>query len=186
MGVLLALLLFRVLYKLSRKEFLLLFDIILVIVPLGIMLGRLGNYLNQELYGISVQINGFPQFIRPDFIINFLHKLGFLHIYSNVDGNLRVNTNFLSMLFEGLALFIGTSLLFFKMLKKQKFSVGKISCFFIIGYSIVRFLLEYLRNDAQSEFIGRFTKSQRFFLLFFLCGILFLFLLQRKKAEPLS
>jgi phosphatidylglycerol:prolipoprotein diacylglycerol transferase len=51
-GVILALVAYRFFFKLSRKEFLLLLDCILVVVPLGIFLGRLGNFLNQELYGI--------------------------------------------------------------------------------------------------------------------------------------
>ena len=40
--------------KFSFKEIVLLFDVILAIVPFGIMLGRIGNFLNQELYGIVV------------------------------------------------------------------------------------------------------------------------------------
>jgi phosphatidylglycerol:prolipoprotein diacylglycerol transferase len=182
-GVMLALLLFRFFFRLSRKEFLLLFDIILVVVPLGIFLGRLGNYLNQELYGISVQINGFPQFIRPDFIINLLHKLGLLHIYPNVDGNLRVNTNLLSMLFEGITLFAVNSVLFRKMIKKQFFQIGKITSWFMIGYSGFRFLFEYLRNDSQAEFVGLFTKSQWVFLVVFVGGWLILFLSTQVKSS---
>ena len=38
----------------SRKEFLVLFDVILVVVPLGIFFGRFGTFLNQELYGIAI------------------------------------------------------------------------------------------------------------------------------------
>ena len=40
--------------RFSAKEFLLLGDLILAFVPFGIMLGRIGNFLNQELYGIVV------------------------------------------------------------------------------------------------------------------------------------
>jgi prolipoprotein diacylglyceryltransferase len=40
--------------KFRFKEIVLLFDIILAILPFGIMLGRIGNYLNQELYGVVV------------------------------------------------------------------------------------------------------------------------------------
>ncbi|HBB04966.1 TPA: hypothetical protein DCZ39_09100 [Patescibacteria group bacterium] len=36
------------------KEIVLLFDILLAIMPFGIMLGRIGNFLNQELYGVVV------------------------------------------------------------------------------------------------------------------------------------
>jgi phosphatidylglycerol:prolipoprotein diacylglycerol transferase len=122
-GVLIALFLFRFFFHLSRKEFLLLFDIILVLVPLGILLGRFGNYLNQELYGISVQVNGFPQFIWPTAVINVLWELGILHIYPNVDGNVRVNTNLLSMLFEGVCLLVVNGAILFRMLKKRFFKI---------------------------------------------------------------
>jgi prolipoprotein diacylglyceryltransferase len=40
--------------KFRFKELVVLFDLIVSILPFGIMLGRLGNYLNQELYGIVV------------------------------------------------------------------------------------------------------------------------------------
>ncbi|MDR0608370.1 MAG: prolipoprotein diacylglyceryl transferase [Candidatus Peribacteria bacterium] len=178
-GVLLALVVFRFFFQLSRKEFVLLLDCVLVIVPVGIFLGRLGNFLNQELYGISVQINGFSQFIRPDFVINLLRKIGLLHIYPNVDGNLRVNTNLLSMLFEGITLFVLHSVLFRKMIKRQLFQMGKITSWFMIGYSGFRFLFEYLREDSQAEFVGFFTKSQRVFLVIFICGIV-LFVVSQK------
>jgi prolipoprotein diacylglyceryltransferase len=40
--------------RFSFKEIVLLFDIIIAILPFGIMLGRIGNFLNQELYGVVV------------------------------------------------------------------------------------------------------------------------------------
>jgi len=40
--------------KLRFKEIVVLFDLVLAIVPFGIMLGRIGNFLNQELYGVVV------------------------------------------------------------------------------------------------------------------------------------
>ena len=60
-GVVVSAIVFRFLYRLSWKEWLILFDCILVIVPLGILLGRLGNFLNQELYGIVFQNPGFSE-----------------------------------------------------------------------------------------------------------------------------
>jgi prolipoprotein diacylglyceryltransferase len=40
--------------KFTLKETVLVLDVILAIVPFGVMLGRIGNFLNQELYGIVV------------------------------------------------------------------------------------------------------------------------------------
>ncbi len=52
----------------------------------------------------------------------------------------------------------------------------------LFGYSLIRFLLEYIRQDSQWEFVWRFTKSQRFFLLFmFLCGFFIIRKMIRKK-----
>jgi prolipoprotein diacylglyceryltransferase len=98
-------------------------------------------------------------------------------VYPRVDEALRINTNLLSMLFEGLLLFAVNSILFRKMIKKQFFQIGKITSVFLIGYSLFRFFFEYLRNDAQAEFVGLFTKSQWFFLMVFVGGWIVLFLL---------
>jgi prolipoprotein diacylglyceryltransferase len=100
-----------------------------------------------------------------------------------VDTALRINTNLLAMLFEGLLLLIGNSILFCKMIKKQIFHVGKISSQFMIGYSVCRFFLEYLRNDTQAEFVGMFTKSQWFFMGVFVIGIITIFFF---SPTPLS
>jgi prolipoprotein diacylglyceryltransferase len=100
-------------------------------------------------------------------------------VYPAVDDALRINTNLLAMLFEGIALFVVNSLLFWKMVKKQIFQIGKISSIFVIGYSAFRFLFEYLRADAQAEFVGIFTKSQRFFVVAFIVGWIFFFFSQR-------
>ena len=49
----------------------------------------------------------------------------------------------------------------------------------------MRFLFEYLRNDSQAEFVGIFTKSQRFFVFFVVFGICLFFLSNRMKVEKL-
>jgi len=53
-GVMISLLVLAWKKRLTRKESLLLGDLIFAALPLGIMLGRIGNYLNQELYGVVV------------------------------------------------------------------------------------------------------------------------------------
>lgn len=178
-GVILALLLFRFFFKLSWKEFLLLFDMVLVIVPLGIFFGRLGNYLNQELYGIAV-----AQLSLSDSMVSTLQALRLVHVYPHVDDVLRVNTNLLSMIFEGICLFIVNGALFLSQLRKKSFKVWIISSCFLVGYSGIRFLFEYLRNDSQAEFIGRFSKSQRVFLVVFVVGVgLWIYSHQRSREN---
>lgn len=155
-GVVLALLLLNKIYKLSRKDLLVLFDLILVIVPIGIILGRYGNFLNQELYGI----------IAPARVPEIL-----THTYPQIDNATRINTNLISMLAEWFLTFFISITLFLKQFITKKITPGVISVTFILLYSTSRFLFEYLRQDSQSQFMGRFTTTQWFMLCFFLFGI---------------
>ena len=84
-GVIVAILIVDKLFKLSRTELFILFDVLLVVVPLGIILGRLGNFLNQELYGI----------IAPSW-----RPAALTHTYTKIDTLPRINTNLISMLLE--------------------------------------------------------------------------------------
>ena len=179
-GVVFAVILFKVFFRLSWKEWLFLFDCILVVVPLGIFFWRLGNFLNQELYGIVFQNPGFSEWV-----VSFLKGIGFLHVYPQVDNILRINTNLLSMLFEWILLLVLNVCIFFKMIKRNLFSVGLVSSIFVVGYGLFRFFLEYLRNDSQSEFVGIFTKSQRFFVFFLLFGCFLFFFVKRQNKKLL-
>ena len=177
-GVVIALAVLARKKKFSFKEIILLFDVLLAIVPFGIMIGRIGNYLNQELYGIIVS-SRLPRLWYP--IFSLLNDLNIFHVYSQVDMQLRVNTNFLASFFEWFLLLLFTLSIIRKRIKKKTVQPGKIVAMFLIRYSCVRFLLEYLRVDSQSEFHGRFSVSQRFFLGFFALGILMLAFRKRLK-----
>jgi len=164
--------------KLRFKEIVLLFDLVLAIVPFGIMLGRIGNFLNQELYGIVVS-DRLPRLGYP--LFSLLNDVKIFHVYPQVDEFLRVNTNLLSSFFEGLVLLIVTLSVVSTRVKRKIVQPGKIVAIFLIGYSFIRFFLEYLRADSQLEFHGRFSISQWFFLLFFLLGIILLVYRKRLK-----
>lgn len=161
------------------NEIVLLLDIILAIVPFGIMLGRIGNFLNQELYGIIVS-GWLPRLWYPLFSI--LNDLHIFQVYPQIDQQLRVNTNLLASVFEGLVLLIITMSIIRKRVKTKTLQPGKIVAIFLLWYSGVRFLLEYLRADSQLEFHGWFSVSQRFFLCFFLLGVVTL-VRQKKNSK---
>ncbi len=180
-GVVIAVLCYKFIYALQWKEFVLLFDIILVLVPFGIFLGRFGNYLNQELFGIIFT----NSLWFSESMIAIFQKLNFLHVYPKVDSFLRINTNQLSMCLEGGLLFLVNGILFRKQIRKKVISIGKISGWFLLLYSIIRFFLEYLRNDSQTEFIGIFTKSQWFFVFAFAISLWFLIYFAPKHEENL-
>lgn len=166
--------------KRSKDDFLGIFDTILSIAPLGILLGRIGNFLNQEIYGIPVP-NDF--WWLPNTVIQRATNRNIFYIYETIDTQLRVNTNFLAAFFEWLLLLLICGGVMIYSIYKKKFYPSRISALFILGYGFVRFFLEYLRVDSQSEFIGYLTKSQYFFVLFMIIGIYFLRCYHPTKSE---
>ena len=154
-GVIAAIMILDRIHKLTRKEFFIIFDLILVIVPVGIILGRYGNFLNQELYGI----------VAPGRLPSFL-----THVYPAIDDQVRVNTNLLALLLEGVLIFIISAGMFIRQYVTRRLTPGKIATTFIMLYALIRFGLEYLRADSQGQFIGPFTTTQRGMIFFFIFG----------------
>lgn len=75
------------------------------------------------------------------------------------------------MFSEGLVLAIVLRCLFHTKVRSDTWQTGQLAMTFLGGYSVVRFILEYLRQDSQYEIIGRFSKSQRFFIVFVIVAI---------------
>jgi len=68
-AVILALILWSYMYK---KSLLQVSDEVIAIIPIGLMLGRIGNYINSELYGyanytgpFAMMHDGIPHFPSP-------------------------------------------------------------------------------------------------------------------------
>lgn len=168
--------------KFSRKEYIILLDLLCCILPICIAFWRLWNFLNQELYWI---IFSNPLW-RSEWIVWTLTSLWFLHIYNKIDSYLRINTNLLSIIFEWILLFITLIIIFVKQIKNNKRKIWKIWVIFLLRYSIIRFLFEYIRQDSQSEFIWPFTRSQRFFVIFIITWIIIAICLNRHPKENLE
>lgn len=168
--------------RFSRKEFVILLDLLCCILPLCIAFWRLWNFLNQELYWIIFN----NSFWRTEWTIWTLTSLWFLHIYDKIDSSLRINTNLLSIIFEWIVLFITLIIIFTKQIKNDKRKIWKIWLIFLLRYSIIRFLFEYIRQDSQSEFIWPFTRSQRFFVIFIIIWLTLWICLFRYPKENLE
>ncbi len=122
LGVLVALLWFGV----SRKRpFLEVGDFVAPCVPTGLMVGRLGNFINGELWGRQADASlpwamSFPQ---------------------SGSAMARHPSQLYQALMEGLLLFL---ILWF--LAKRKQPLGRVSGAFLLGYGVFRFIAEYFRE----------------------------------------
>ena len=172
-GVLIALLFIKKKYNLNLKNFLTVTDLILLVAPFGIMLGRIWNFLNQELYWKVIN-QDIISFLWNN-LTNLLQHIKLFYIYSHVDNNLRINTNFIESFLEGFVIFTTLNLIFWKKIKKGAFTPWKITSLFLILYGIFRFFAEFLRYYPQTEFIWIFTKTQWIMIGFVILGISLLF-----------
>lgn len=140
-------------------------DFLALLAPIAIFFGRLGNFFNVELYGRMTEKSWgmiFPQVFPV--------------------GTLRHPSTLYEAFFEGIVLFV--SLLFVR--KKMPFA-GSLTCLFLSGYAIARFIGECFREpDPQMGlyFYEIFSFGQILSLVMFVCGVmLFLWLQKTSRAK---
>ena len=149
--------------KKNNQNSFLYMDIVALVAPIGIFLGRIANFINSELYGTITNVPWSVKFIQ-------------------VDNLPRHPSQLYEALLEGVLLFL--ILMYFR----NKFSnkPGIISGLFLIFYSIFRFFIEFYRiPDEQLGFIFlNLTMGQVVSLIFMLSGlILFYFKYETHKNK---
>ena len=136
-------------------------DLISLVAPIGLFLGRIANFINSELYGNQTELFWAVKFLAID------------NIY-------RHPSQLYEALFEGLILFW----LLNYIAKKDNFKIhGLISSLFLVFYSLFRFILEFFRApDTQIGYvIYQFTLGQFLSLIFFLIGTLLYFRIRNEN-----
>ena len=147
-GVILATAIFSKKHKINSYIFL---DLIALVAPIGLFLGRIANFINSELYGRETDI-----FWSVKFVV--------------IDNISRHPSQIYEAIFEGLILFF----LLNHFAKKDSFkNPGLISSMFLIFYSFFRFILEFFRApDYQIGYlIYQLTLGQFISIVFFSLGI---------------
>jgi len=139
--------------RLKRMDVLAWGDMIIAGVPLGYTFGRLGNFINGELYGrittlpwgmVFPQAREFPA--KVAWVREFAARAGL-----NLSGLSTVNlprhpSQLYEAFFEGLILWL---ILWFGLRKRSRTKGGLLG-WYLIGYGAFRFLIEYLREpDAD-------------------------------------
>ncbi|MEG3592106.1 MAG: prolipoprotein diacylglyceryl transferase [Pseudomonadota bacterium] len=127
-GVLIALWLYSLKYK---KNYLALLDFVAPLVPIGLGAGRIGNFINGELWGKATDL---PWGV----------------VFQNAGEIPRHPTQIYECLLEGFVLFV--ILWLFSM---QRRPVGSVIALFLICYGAFRFIIEFLRvPDPQLSYIA--------------------------------
>lgn len=156
------------LYFFARKkeqDYFLLADLLCFVAPVAIFFGRIGNFMERELYGRITQ------------------TAWGMHFPGVPGGHLRHPSTLYEAFGEGVLLFL---FLFF--LRRRHSSPGQLIAWFFIGYGLIRFFIEYFREPDQGlvPIFNLLTRGQFFsiFLVFF--GIVILVWSGRKNHGKIS
>jgi phosphatidylglycerol:prolipoprotein diacylglycerol transferase len=145
----------------NKKSFWKIADLMIVTAPIGLGLGRIGNFINGELYGRVTQVPWGMIFAKGGPLPRHPSQL-----YEST--------------LEGGVLFL---ILWF--LKDKRLPAGSLLGTFLVCYGAFRFFVEFLREpDAHLGFIfGPFTMGQALSAFMIAGGIVLLFYLKIKERH---
>ena len=191
--------------KVKKFSWLVLLDLGVTAIPLGYMFGRIGNFINGELWG---RVSTIPWGIIFPYAPRFSTSEEWVRIAASKNGmeiatagefiNLpRHPSQLYEAFFEGIFLW---AILWFVFRKRKKFN-GQMIGLYLIGYGIVRFIIEYFREpDKGLDFpiqalsgpnylltsLFNISTGQILCFLMILSGSLLLVILNRRAKSSLK
>lgn len=148
----------------NRLDFFGMADLIVPCIPLGYTFGRLGNFINGELFGRVTT-----------------HPIGMFFPFAPGSGR-RHPSQLYEAFFEGIVLFI-----VLWAVKNRVTTRGAMLALYLMGYGLVRFFIEYTRQpDAHLGFIFfSLSMGQLLCLAMILAGgVLLLYLKKQSRIQP--
>lgn len=164
-GVFCGLLLFCHKYHFSLYQ---LGDLVSIVAPIGICLGRIANFINGELWGKVTDVSWawiFPQSAPPGFPLEMIPPRHPSQLYQAG--------------LEGLLLALWLQ---FRFWIRPARHAGQLAAEFFIGYAILRTLGELFREPDASLLFG--LSRGTFYSLFLLIAGVVIAFLTRKRSEP--
>lgn len=159
LGVLAAMVLYA---RKTGKRWLTIMDFVAPLVPLGLGAGRLGNFINGELWGRQTDV-------------------AWGMVFPHVDSLLRHPSQLYQFALEGIVLF---ALIWWYSSKPRP--LGAVSGLFLIGYGTLRFLVEFTREP--DSFLGllafNLSMGQWLSLPMILVGLWMLWWANSQRQDP--
>ncbi len=160
-------------------------DYTCLVVPFGLFFGRLGNFINAELWGHTTQSNfgiRFPLYAEKGGY--FAWKKGWEALGPNLQkvaenlnqyyGPLRHPSQLYEALLEGVLIFLVVFGAY-----RLKARRGVMSWIFIMLYGLFRFLVEFVRAPSDWAY-GWFTGGMAYSLPMFIIGAVMLFITMKR------
>ncbi|MDT9587404.1 MAG: prolipoprotein diacylglyceryl transferase [Candidatus Arsenophonus melophagi] len=144
----------------THRHFFQVSDFIAALIPFGIGLGRIGNFINGELFG-RVTLHTpwailFPSSQYEDIQMINQNPSLLLPILEQYGALPRHPSQLYEMFFEGVVLFIMLNLFI-----RKTHKIGSVSGFFLIGYGVFRTCIELFRQpDAQLGLFNGISMGQ--------------------------
>ena len=163
-------------WYLKRKKIPLLpvLDMVSVGFFIGQIIGRFGNFMNQEAHGriidaanLDAQREFLTSLFIPEFIVNGMF--------------IRGNYHHPTFLYEALWNFIGLLIAVFILRRLSKILLGEIAAFYAIWYSFGRIFIEALRTD--SLMLGPLRIAQVISIVTIIAVVIFI--IYRRKNEKM-
>ena len=151
--------------KKNNRSFLKVADIVCAAIPLGYTFGRMGNFINAELWGrVTSSPLGmiFPNAERFStnygWVRNLADQLKITYIQGGYVNLPRHPSQLYEAAFEGIVLFIFMWFIIRKISNKKY--PGFVLSWYLIGYGVTRFFIEYFREpDSNLGFIIQINKN---------------------------
>jgi len=150
---------FYIFCKVKKISFLEFSDLFAPAIPLAFTFGRIGNFINGELWGRVTKVS-WGIYFPADF-----------------SGQLRHPSQIYEAFLEGIFLFV-----ILWSIRKIKFPFGYLTAFYLIGYGLVRFTSEFFREPDNGWFVFSLTIGQWFSVAIMIMGIIIIFP-KRKSSQ---